>query len=93
MRLDDKYKFLENFEQNLEFFDKDSLEKLKFYPFLEKLLLKLEHSEITAFFYKTLFNFGRNVLCVPPGGAYDLYRTYIAYIANIAYIEGSVTVV
>ena len=55
--MDEKYKFLENFEKFLKFLDKNSLEKMNFYLFLEKLLLKIEPSEITSFFYNNLFNF------------------------------------
>ena len=42
----------------LKFFDKNPLEKLNFYLFLEMLLLKIEPSEITSFFYNNFFNFG-----------------------------------
>ena len=57
-------------EKILKFFDKYSLEKLNFYLFLEKLLLKIEPSEMTSFFYNKFFNFGGggNVPCVPPPG-------------------------
>ena len=54
-------------------FDKNSLEKLNFYLFLEKLLLKIEPSEIISFFYNNFFNFGGDVPCVPPGGATGLW--------------------
>ena len=50
-RLEEKYKWLGNFEKTLKFFNKNLLEKLNFYLFLEKLLLKIEPSEITSFFY------------------------------------------
>ena len=40
-----------NFEKFLKIFDKNSIGKLIFYRFLEKLLLKIEPSEITLFFY------------------------------------------
>ena len=49
-----------------EFFDKNSLEKLNFYLFFENLLLIIEPSEITSFFYNNSFNFGGgDVPCVP----------------------------
>ena len=67
-RLDEKYKVLGNFEKILKFFDINSLEKLNFYLCLEKLLLKIEPSEITSFFYNNFFNFGGGGN-VPPGGA------------------------
>ena len=69
--MDEKYKLLGNFEKILKFVDKNSQEKLNLYLFLEKLLLKIEHSEITSIFYNNFFNFGGggNVPCVPPGGA------------------------
>ena len=62
-RLDEKHKLLGNFEKILKFFDKNSLEKLNylffyFYFFFENLLLKIELSEITPFFYNNFFGFG-----------------------------------
>ena len=64
--MDEKYKLLGNFEKTLKFFVKNSLEKLHFYLFLEKLLLKIEPSEITSFFYNNFFNFGGGrSLCFP----------------------------
>ena len=64
--MDAKYKLLGNFEKILKY-----LEKLNFFLFLEKLLLKIEPSEITSFFYNNFFQFGGggNVPCVPPAGA------------------------
>ena len=60
-RLDEKHKLLGNFEKILKFFDKNSLEKLNFLFFIfylfENLLLKIELSEITPFFYKNPFGF------------------------------------
>ena len=62
-RLDEKLKLLGNFEKILKFFDKNSLEKLNFlffiflflfFIFFENLLLKIELSEITPFFYNNL---------------------------------------
>ena len=49
-RLDDKLKLFGNFEKYLKFFDENSIEKLNFYLYLEKLLLTIEPSEITPFF-------------------------------------------
>ena len=67
VRLDEKHKLLGNFEKSFKVFDKNSLGKLNFYRFLEKLLLKIEPSEITSFFYNNLFHFGgANVPTVPP---------------------------
>ena len=45
---------LENSEKILKFFDKPSLENLNF---SEKLLIKIDPSEITSFFYKVFFYF------------------------------------
>ena len=42
----------------MKILDENSIEKLTFKLFLEKLLLKIEPSEITSFFYKNFFNFG-----------------------------------
>ena len=70
-RLDEKYKLLGNFEKILKFFDKNSLEKVNLYLFLEKLLLKIKPSEITSFFYNISFNFGGGGTfpVFPPAGA------------------------
>ena len=58
-RLDKKRKLLGNFEKILKFFDENSMEKLNFYFIfiLENLLLKIEPSEITPFFYNDFFLF------------------------------------
>ena len=57
----------------MKIFDENSIEKLNFYLFLEKLLLKIEPSEITSF-STTVFSISGegDVPCVPPpsGGAY-----------------------
>ena len=61
--LDQERKLLGNFEKILKIFDENSIEKLKFYLFLflilffENLLLKIEPSEITPFFYNKFFRF------------------------------------
>ena len=47
--MDGKHKLFGNFEKVLKIFDKNSIEKLKFYRLLEKLMLKIEPSEITPF--------------------------------------------
>ena len=45
--------------------------KIEFYLFLEMLMLKVQPSEITTFFYKNYFNFagGGRSLCSAPSGA------------------------
>ena len=66
-RLDEKHQLLGNFEKILKTFDKNSIGKLNFQRVLEKLLLKIEPSEITPFFYNNSFDFGGgDVPCVPP---------------------------
>ena len=65
-KLDEKYKLLGKFEKILKFFDKNSLEKLNFYLFLEKLLLKIEPSEIPSFFSNSFYNFGVGTFRVSP---------------------------
>ena len=71
-RLGEKYK-LGKFGKKFEIFDKNSLDKLNFYLFLEKLLLKIAPSEITSF-SATIFHFGGGgwtfPVFPPPGGAY-----------------------
>ena len=76
--MDEKSKLLGNFEKILKFFDENSLEKLNFlffnFYFLffsENLLLKIELSEITPFFYNNFFGFwgGGNFPPFPPGYA------------------------
>ena len=61
-RLHEKHKLLGNFEKILKFFDENSLEKLNFlflfFIFFENLLLKIELSGITLFFYNNFFGFG-----------------------------------
>ena len=67
-RLDEQHKLLGNFEILLKIFEKNSIEKWHFKLFLEKLLLKIEPSEMTSFFYNNFFPFrgGGNVPYVPP---------------------------
>ena len=57
-RLDEERKLLENFEKTLKIFDENSIAKLNFYLFLEKLLLKIEPSDITPLFYNNFFGVG-----------------------------------
>ena len=56
--MDEKPKLLGNFEKILKFFDENSIEKLNFlfFIFFENLLLKIELSEITPFFYDNFFS-------------------------------------
>ena len=71
--LDKKHKLFGNFEKILKIFDKNPIEKLNFSRLFENLLLKIEPSEITAFFSDNSFIFGgRNVPCVPPGCANEI---------------------
>ena len=58
-RLDEKRKLLGNFEKILKIFDEHSIEKLNFYFIFifENLLLKIDPSEITPFFYNNFFRF------------------------------------
>ena len=53
-----KTQFVGKFEKILKIFDENSIEKLHFYLFLGKLLLKIEPSEITSVFYNNFFRFG-----------------------------------
>ena len=57
----------------LKYFDKDSLEKLNFYIFLEKLLRKIEPSEITSFLYIFSISGVGMFHVFPPGCVYDIY--------------------
>ena len=60
--VDEKRKFFGNFEKILKTFDEHSIEKnfyfFNIFLFLENLLLKIEPSEITPFFYNNIFGFG-----------------------------------
>ena len=53
-----------NFQKFLKIFDKNSIENMKFSLLLEKLMRKLEPSEITSFFSNKFFHFGGS-LCSP----------------------------
>ena len=63
-RLGEKRKLLGNFEKILETFDENCIENWIFILFLflflffENLLLQIEPSEITPFFYNNFFGFG-----------------------------------
>ena len=54
-----KNEVLGNFEKNLKIFDENAIEKLNIFIFyfFENLLLKIEPSEITPFFYNNFFRF------------------------------------
>ena len=56
--MDDKHNRWGNVEKILKIFDEKSTENLIFLYFWEKLLLKIEPSEITPFFYNNFFRFG-----------------------------------
>ena len=77
--MDEKPKLLGNFEKILKFFDENSIEKLNFlfFYFFENLLLKIELSEITPFFYNNFFGFGGDFPPSPPG--YALGKSYIFF--------------
>ena len=65
-RLDEKQFGWETFEKALKTFDENSIEKLNLNLFCEKLLPKIEPTEITSFFNNNLFHFGGgNVPYVP----------------------------
>ena len=65
-----KTQFVGNFEQILKIFDENSMEKWNFYFIFifiqDNLLLKIEPSEITPFFFNNFFGFG--------GGGFPLPR-------------------
>ena len=78
--MDEKPKLLRNFEKILKFFDENSIEKLNFlfffifiFYFFENLLLKIELSEISPFFYNNFFGFGGGSP-FPPGYALAFNR-------------------
>ena len=79
-RLDEKPKLLGNFEKILKFFDENSIEKLNFlfllFIFFENLLLKIELSEITPFFYNTFFGFGGGEFPLPPFFEIAVFRDF-----------------
>ena len=68
-RLDEKRKLLGNFEKILE---ENSIEKMIFLLFLEKLLLNIEPWKITPDFYNIFSDFGGGGTfpCSPLPGAY-----------------------
>ena len=69
--MDEKYKLLGNFAKILKIFDKNSIEKLKFYLFLEKLWLKIAFGNNIIFQQKNFQCRGGTFPVFPPGGAYD----------------------
>ena len=74
MGLDEKQQLMGNFEKILKFFGENSIEKLTlfifyFFYFFENLLLKVEPSEITPFFYNNFFAFWGDFPPLPPGYA------------------------
>ena len=87
--MDEKPKLLGNFEKILKFFDENSIEKLNFLFFFifffENLLLKIELSEITPFFYINFFGFGvgGGISPLPPPG-YALVSTTPSPYINVS---------
>ena len=55
-----------NYEKILKILDENSIEKLTFKLILEMVMLKIEPSEITSFFYNNFFNFGGGTFPVFP---------------------------
>ena len=64
--------------------DETSIEKLNLYLFLENLLLKIETSEITSFFYNNFSRFGGGVSPLPLAMPLDLH--YLTWLRNPIYI-------
>ena len=68
-RLDEKRKLLGSFEKILKILEENSIEKMIFLLFLEKLLLNIEPWKITPDFYNNFFRFrggGRSRVPPPP---------------------------
>ena len=66
-RVDEKRQFLGNFEKILEIFEENSIEKMIFLLFLERLLLNIEPWKITPDFYNNFSLFrGGAFPCSPP---------------------------
>ena len=83
-RLDEKRKLLGNFEKIFESFHENSIEKLNFYLIfiLENLLLKIEPSEITPFFYNIFSVLGDSPPPpLPPGYALDAWVILVTHIS------------
>ena len=76
--MDEKRKLLGNCEKILKILDENSLEKWNFYLIFifnfilniifENLLLKIESSKLTPFFFNNFFGFGGDFLPFPPPG-------------------------
>ena len=86
--MDEKHKYLGNFEKILKLFDEISIEKLFFlffyfyyFNFFENLLLKIELSEITPFFNKNFFGFGGGGEFPPSPPGYALELHYSIFLA------------
>ena len=71
----------EIFEKFLKIFDQNSIGKLNFYRFVEKLLLNTAPSEITSFFYNIFFRFGGGVPRSPT------LATPLHSLATVDYLE------
>ena len=62
-----KTQIAEDFEKILKVFDENSIETFNFYfIFWENLLLKIERSEITPFFYNNFSGFGGGAVSAFP---------------------------
>ena len=75
-RLDEIRKLLGNFEK-IKFWMKILKKNWIFILFFEYLLLKIEHSEITPFFYNNFFGFGGGDFPPCPGYALGISNTYV----------------
>ena len=73
------------FEKFLKIFDKNSIGKLNFYRILEKLLLKIEPSEIASFFYNNFSHFGGGVGDVPLAEPMVYLIDFSSYIHYLSY--------
>ena len=73
--MDKKHKLLGNFEKIVKIFDENSIEKLNFIIFIGNMLLKIEPSEITQFFYNNVSAWGGGFPPTPPKSAYDIGRS------------------
>ena len=71
--LDEKRKIFGKFEKILKDFDENSIENVNFYFIfiLENLLVKIEPSEITPFFYNNCFSVSGGCPPIPPGYALE----------------------
>ena len=76
--LDKKHKFLWNFEKTLKIFYENSIEILNFIVILGNLLLELEPSEITPFFYN-IFSASEGYSPLPPKSASDIFWDFLPF--------------